>query len=644
MSRAVAQLRICDAYGNRKLVLPLDRDFFEIGGDGARRGTVDYVHLSGSGVEPRHAQLIKGDGGWRILPLTHAGARIGRREVANGASTPVSGGDEIWLGNNLLQILDISTNVTATAVNSELADIEMITCQALLDYEDRRRDLFNGEEGHRATLLSQELDRLMAQELKLAGKPEMIGTIDRYCAEALRRPLISACLMSGMRGTVDLAYSRLNPDHAARAVELREELASELGLRMTAEATAADLGLIHTSYHPAYRAISNVIGETLKLALIHDAVREKVMNLFFRLGPIQFLVDIPVISEIMVCNHRRIFVEKMGRIFETGLTFASETELFTIAARIAGRDGKQLTEGNPMADARLPDGSRSNIVASPTALDGISLTIRKFGNVRLTMPMLRQNRMMTRPMERLLEACVKARKNIIVSGGTGSGKTTLLNALSMFIPDEERVVTIEDTAELRLINRNLVRLESRRANMDGRGEISIRDLVRNALRMRPDRIVVGECRGGETLDMLQAMNTGHSGSMTTAHANSPRDLILRLETMVMQSGEEIPIHAIRQQIAAAIDIIVQVSKTASMAPGAALHTTQRTIVEIAELGEFDPDTGEIEVSPIFELSSSGGRPRHVIAGYIPTFFDDMADRNLISIDTFFDDREAHHAG
>ena len=289
-----------------------------------------------------------------------------------------------------------------------------------------------------------------------------------------------------------------------------------------------------------------------------------------------------------------------------------------------------------MADARLPDGSRANIVASPTALNGISLTIRKFGKGHWTVSDLRKNRAMSLPMERFLRACVISRKNIIISGGTGSGKTTLLNALSMFVPEDERIVTIEDTSELRLLNRNLVTLESRKANMDGRGEISIRDLVKNALRMRPDRIVVGECRGGETLDMLQAMNTGHSGSMTTAHANSPADLILRLETMVLQSGEDLPVHAIRQQISAAIDVIVQVRKTRSMDPDAGPFATQRTIVEIAEMGDFDPDTGEIAVNPVFELADEAGQLRHTIAGYIPSFFDEMTARDLIQIETFFE--------
>ena len=247
---------------------------------------------------------------------------------------------------------------------------------------------------------------------------------------------------------------------------------------------------------------------------------------------------------------------------------------------------------------------------------------------------------MSQPMERFLEACVKSRRNIIISGGTGSGKTTLLNALAMFVPHDERIVTIEDTSELRLLNRNLVTLEARRANMDGRGEISIRDLVKNALRMRPDRIVVGECRGGEALDMLQAMNTGHAGSMTTAHANSPEDLILRLETMVLQSGQDLPLHAIRQQIGAAVDIIVQVRKTRSMDPGAPHGARQRTVVEIAEVGAFDPETGELPVNPIFEMTEDDGRPRFAISGYIPTFFEELAAHGLIDIGTFFDATEA----
>jgi pilus assembly protein CpaF len=646
MTPARAHIRVCDAYGNRKAAIMLDGTFYEIGSDHARAAASDYILLTGSGALPRHARLMRMGDSWQITPLSPIGARLGRRDLAKDETATLTAGTEIWLGNNLLQLLLPNTSVSREVANSELGDIELMMNEALLDFEDRRRDLFDGDDRQRQTLLTAELDRLIDLELDLAGKPGMIATINRYCAEALRRPLISACLMSGTRGDIELAYSQLNADQRTRAIEIREELASELGLEMTAASTADDLRKLHAGFQDAYKAVSGMIGETFKLALIRDAVREKVLGLFFRLGPIQFLLDIDAISEIMVCGPDRIFVEKGNRMFETGLTFASENELFTVAARIAGRDGKQLTEGAPLADARLADGSRANIVARPTALNGLSLTIRKFGKAHWTVSDLRRNRAMSRPMERFLEAAVLARKNIIISGGTGSGKTTLLNALAMFVPQDERIVTIEDTSELRLKNRNIVTLEARRANVDGRGEISIRDLVRNALRMRPDRIVVGECRGGETLDMLQAMNTGHSGSMTTAHANSPQDLILRLETMVLQSGQELPIHAIRQQISAAIDLVVQVRKTPSLDPEAPPLSRQRTIVEIAELGDFDPDTGQIPVNPIFELAGSEGALRHTISGYIPSFFEEMSDRNLIRIETFFDEsdqEDARHA-
>ena len=646
MTKARAHLRICDAYGNRRAVVALEESYYELGADRTRRGETGFIHLEGSGIEARHARLIlrSGETRWQVVSLVSTGTKLGRQALAQGTETALEDGAELWLGNNLLQLLDLNRSITEQTVMPELVDIELMMNEALLDYEDRRRDLFDGDERQREALLSAELDRLLSVELDLAGKPGMIATINRYCKEALRRPLISACLMSGTRGDIELSFSQLNAEQRGRAIELREELASELRLEMTSLSTAADLRLVHDGFDAAYKAMSGMIGETFKLALIRDAVREKVLGLFFRLGPIQFLLDVPMISEIMVCGYDRIFVEKGNRMFETGLSFASESELFTVAARIAGRDGKQLTEGAPMADARLPDGSRANIVASPTSLGGLSLTIRKFGKGHWSVGDLRRNRAMSLPMERFLEACVKSRKNIVISGGTGSGKTTLLNALAMFVPEDERIVTIEDTSELRLLNRNLVTLEARRANMDGRGEISIRDLVKNALRMRPDRIVVGECRGGEALDMLQAMNTGHSGSMTTAHANSPQDLILRLETMVLQSGQDLPIHAIRQQVGAAIDVIVQVRKTRSLDPDAPPNARQRSIVEIAELGAFDPDTGDIPVNPIFEMVGEGPMPRHVISGYIPSFFDELSAHGLIEIESFFDtETEQAHA-
>ena len=280
-----------------------------------------------------------------------------------------------------------------------------------------------------------------------------------------------------------------------------------------------------------------------------DILRQSLIDELLGFGPLSPMIRRTDISEIMVNGPDRIFVESKGRLYETSVRFFSEKHLIQIIQRIVEPLGRHVDEASPMVDARLPDGSRVNAIIPPLALDGASLTIRKFAEKKLTTEDLIGFGSMTLDMAKFLAAAVKARQNILVSGGTGSGKTTLLNILSQFIPEGERVVTVEDSAELKLSHRNIVRLEARPANIEGKGRITIRDLVINCLRMRPDRIIVGECRGSEALDMLQAMNTGHDGSLTTAHANNPRDALSRLENMVMMAGYDLPSTAIREQIA-----------------------------------------------------------------------------------------------
>lgn len=278
------------------------------------------------------------------------------------------------------------------------------------------------------------------------------------------------------------------------------------------------------------------------------------------LGPLQPLLDDPEVSEIMVNSATQVYVERHGKLELVPVAFESDRHVIHLIEKIVAPLGRRIDESSPMVDARLSDGSRVNAVIPPIALKGPCLTIRKFARDPLTIEDLIRGGTMTAEMATLLEACVKARLNIVVSGGTGSGKTTLLNVLSGFIPEDERIVTIEDAAELQLRQAHVVSLETRPPNVEGRGDISIRQLVRNALRMRPDRIVVGEVRGGEALDMLQAMNTGHDGSLTTGHANSPRDVLSRLETMVLMAGMDLPVRAIREQIASAIDLIIQTAR------------------------------------------------------------------------------------
>lgn len=312
------------------------------------------------------------------------------------------------------------------------------------------------------------------------------------------------------------------------------------------------------------------------------------------LGPLEHLLKDDSISEIMVNGHNNIYIERQGRIERTNLHFRDNKQLLEVIDRIVSSVGRRCDEASPMVDARLADGSRVNAVIPPIALSGATLTIRKFSKTPLKAENLIEFGSASFQMLNFLEACVRARLNIIVCGGTGSGKTTLLNILSNYIPEDERIVTIEDSAELQLVQEHTVTLESRPANTEGAGAISIRDLVRNALRMRPDRIIVGECRAGETLDMLQAMNTGHDGSLTTAHSNSARDLISRLETMVLMAGMDLPVRAIREQIASAFDLIVHQSR---------LRDGSRKIVEISEVLGMEGDI--VTLSPVFEYSAEG---------------------------------------
>ncbi len=324
-------------------------------------------------------------------------------------------------------------------------------------------------------------------------------------------------------------------------------------------------------------------------------------------GPIQALLNEDSVSEVMVNGPFQVYVEQKGKLRMTNVKFRDNDHVLSIIERIIAPLGRRIDESSPMVDARLPDGSRVNAIIPPLAIDGPSITIRKFSKIPLTVDDLIKFGSFTREVSQFIEAGVVSRLNVIVSGGTGSGKTTMLNVLSSFIPSDERIVTIEDSAELQLRQDHVVRLETRPANIEGKGEISIRDLVRNSLRMRPERLVVGECRGGEALDMLQAMNTGHDGSMSTAHSNSPRDTLARMETMVLMAGMDLPLRAIRQQIAAAVDLIVHVER---------LRDGSRKIVKVSEVLGMEGET--ILMQDIFQFVEEDFINEKVVGALIPT--------------------------
>ncbi|WP_350343107.1 CpaF family protein [Proteinivorax tanatarense] len=361
-----------------------------------------------------------------------------------------------------------------------------------------------------------------------------------------------------------------------------------------------------------------------------ESLAQEIYDDIIGLGPLESLLRDEEVSEIMVNGAKDVYVERNGKIQPSKLFFRDDSHVIQVINRIVSPIGRRCDEANPMVDARLNDGSRVNAIVPPIALNGPTITIRKFKTDPLQIKDLIEFNSLSFPMASFLEACVKGRCNVMVSGGTGSGKTTLLNVLSSFIPDNERIVTIEDAAELRLMQSHVITLESRPTNVEGKGQVAIRDLVKNSLRMRPDRIIVGEVRSGEALDMLQAMNTGHDGSLATAHANSARDMIARLETMVMMSGMELPVRAIREQIASAIDIIVQQSR---------FRDGSRKIVAISEVTGMEGDI--VTLQDIFVYKQEGYdasgkiRGKFVPTGIRPYVVDSLRENGVMIKDEWF---------
>ncbi len=536
----------------------------------------NLVVLQGWAVQRKHAAIIKQDDQLFVREEGGAPTLLNGLRVS-GAQGPLAPGDVVEIGSYKISAEMVRGDSMPTATREA---VQMTT---------------SGGAGAARAVAESAREPAAAANAARSAKPEANGTGTRLGGDA--KQIFSTLRLIHERVIARLDFRRIDVTKFGET-ELRNKTRE-----LIEEIIEED---------------PSIVGKLSRDMLVEAAVNEAV-----GLGPLESLLADDTVSEIMVNRYDQIFVERAGKLQESEIVFSSDQAVQSAIERIVAPLGRRIDESSPMVDGRLKDGSRVNAVIPPLSLKGPSLTIRKFSKRKLVSQDMVNYGSATMDMMDFLKLAVEQRKNVLISGGTGSGKTTLLNILSNFIPGDERVVTVEDAAELKLSQPNLVSLEARPANVEGKGLVSIRDLVRNCLRMRPDRIVVGECRGGEALDMLQAMNTGHDGSLTTVHANAPRDTLARLEVMVLMAGMDLPVAAIRQQIASAIDLIVQQQR---MSDGS------RKITHISEVTGME--NGVIQLQDLFLFKQHGYDDDHKIrgdytpTGRIPEFYEDLAARGI----------------
>ncbi len=582
-------------------------------------------------VSRHHLTIERGERGWEIEVFERASAvKIDGEMIEPGVTTELKPVSQVRIAEFVLTLLQDEKEIVS---DDDLALVDINSMQrelhgsvlkrldlrragaANIEATDERLDQINGF-----------VDELLHQEFRerLLGTPR---TRERLLYMVYEHRLLRA-LSRG--ATQALEIERIQtPGFNVALEELTEELTDRLikrmGLQCTKDSTGEDVDKINTELDQYVPDIVRETPDNIQFYLIARFLKKVVCDMVFGLGPLQDLLDTPAISEIMIVSPEQVYVERGGRVVKSSRTFLGDEALMAVIERIVSPLGRRIDRSTPLVDARLADGSRVNAIIPPLALKGPCLTIRRFPSHRITARDLVKWGSMTEAAYALLEGSVMARKNILVAGGTGSGKTTLLNVLSSFIPEDERIVTIEDSAELQLDQEHLVSLETRPPNVEGKGGYTIRDLVKNALRMRPDRIIVGEVRGEEALDMLQAMNTGHDGSLTTIHANSSQDVVSRIETMCLQAAD-IPVSAIRRQFTQAIELIVHIRR---------LKGGRRLIAQITEVMGIHPNTGEVEMRDIMAADGVEADAQLRATGYLPTFLGDLVDRQLIDLDRWF---------
>ncbi|MGE3819305.1 MAG: ATPase, T2SS/T4P/T4SS family [Isosphaeraceae bacterium] len=581
------------------------------------------------------AAVLQGQGSrWEVLAVGKNGCRVGDVELGPGERRSVEPHESIQLFPYSLS-MDVR-GIAAPGTRRDQLDLRMSAAikEIHTDLLTRIHTDYEQIPEREIDAALHELERNLADVAAIRGVLDVTSDAlgDHLAGHGLRAELLNRLIARSVGADASNPGSFWNrivsttPERERELDDLIRYLADRLDLDFSGD-FGAQVRLVEEGFWTLWESVAPTLDDELRQYLALRHLKKEIKDVVFGFGPLEDLLRTPTISEIMVVDSDRIFVEREGLVENSGRRFVSDAVTLSIIERIVARVGRRIDKSQPLVDARLPDGSRVNAVIPPLAVSGPCLTIRKFGRRRPKLDDLIELGTLTRPAATFLKAAVLARRNIVISGGTGSGKTTLLNGLSDVIPDRERIVTVEDTAELDLQKSHVVRLETKDRNIEGAGAYTIRDLVRNALRMRPDRIIVGECRSGEALDMLQAMNTGHDGSLTTIHANSAADTILRLEVLV-QMAADLPVASIHRQIASAIDLVVQLQRG---------RDGRRRVVQISEFAGYDSNAAAIRVKDLFLADSDETSPKLRPTGSLPGFMTELVRSASLSLETFYQD-------